>query len=218
MAKKLSPLLAARVHFGLLRADSPLPLAPIPRRTSPPPATVVHHWPLPLPRNELRAPKRMKPCPHPISTTLLFSSLSFCLRSKIRTLVRKDDRAISIFLASTTRNDRFRPFSFFSAREFFPRKGRRVGNRRNRKEWRERKGVYATSLHPSLSRNRYADGDHGEKGVGRAAVESHEEWRHSITTGKTTAWEPAVPKQCETNGLRGRILVFRFLRSTPIDD
>lgn len=126
------------MHFGLLRADSPLPLAPIPRRTSPPPATVVHHWPLPLPRNELRAPKRMKPCPHPISTTLLFSSLSFCLRSKIRTLVRKDDRAISIFLASTTRNDRFRPFSFFSAREFFPRKGRRVGNRRNRKEWKGR--------------------------------------------------------------------------------
>lgn len=80
MAKKLSPLLAARVHFGLLRADSPLPLAPIPRRiTSPPPATVVHHWPLPLPRNELRAPKRMKPCPHPISRTLLFSPLSSCL-------------------------------------------------------------------------------------------------------------------------------------------
>lgn len=207
------------MHFGLLRADSPLPLAPIPRRTSPPPATVVHHWPLPLPRNELRAPKRMKPCPHPISTTLLFSSLLFPSVS-----ARRFEHSFAKIIEQSSNFPSFdhskrsiSPLSFFFRERILPPK--RTKSRESKEsEGVERKGVYATSLHPPLSRNRYADGDHGEKGVGRAAVESHEEWRHSITTGKTTAWEPAVPKQCETNGLRGRILVFRFLRSTPIDD
>lgn len=143
-----------------------MPLAPIPRRiTSPPPATVVHHWPLPLPRNELRAPKRMKPCPHPISRTLLFSSLSSCLEdAEDSTRSQRSSANLNLSRCFETISPLF--FSLSARGNSSPEEKRNeskeskgmVGKGRNvwKRTWRE-------SLDPS--RNRYADGDHGEKGV-----------------------------------------------------
>lgn len=192
-----------------------MPLAPIPRRiTSPPPATVVHHWPLPLPRNELRAPKRMKPCPHPISRTLLFSPLSSCLEDA------EDSTRSQRSSANSRCFETISPLFFsLSAREnSSPEEKRNESKESKGMVRKERMQTNVARIVGSLAQSLRGRRPRRKRSVGRAAVESHEEWRHSITTGKTTAWEPAVPKQCETNGLRGRILVFRFLRSTPIDD